>query len=191
MRSIVFALLAGILAAGTAMAGPQVTLSLGTTENKSGPTAGTKSDSYSLRIANDLNKSGLNADFITIQNRNTTSLGLSNQYELGLAQRLPVNANVIPYVRVAAGTIMPSTRARMDYVLFEPGVILRASAVPVFTKIDYTVGTGTNTDDLDVTMTRVALGYNLSKEVSVSVRKDWLKGDLVQDMTWLQLGYRF
>jgi len=191
MRSIVFALLAGILAAGTAVAGPQVTLSLGTTENKSGPTAGTKSDSYSLRIANDLNKSGLAADFITIQNRNTTSLGLSNQYELGLAQRMPVNANVIPYVRVAAGTIMPSTRDRMDYVLIEPGVILRASSVPVFTKIDYTAGTGTNTDNLDVTMTRVALGYNLTREVTVSVRKDWLRGDLVQDMTWLQLGYRF
>jgi len=191
MRSIVFALLAGILAAGTAVAGPQVTLSLGTTENKSGPTAGTKSDSYSLRIANDLNKSGLAADFITIQNRNTTTLGLSNQYELGLAQRMPVNANVIPYVRVAAGTIMPSTRDRMDYVLIEPGVILRASGIPVFTKIDYTAGTGTNTDDLDITMTRVALGYNLTREVTVSVRKDWLRGDLVQDMTWLQLGYRF
>lgn len=191
MRSMVFILLAGIMAAGTAMAGPQVVLSVGTTENKSGPTAGTKSDSYSLRISNDLNKSGLSADFNTIQNRNTTTLGLSNQYEIGLAQRIPVNANVIPYVRVAAGTMMPSTRDRMDYVLIEPGVILRASSVPVFTKIDYTVGTGTNTNDLDVTMTRVAVGYNLTKEVSVSVRKDWLRGDLAQDMTWLSLGYRF
>lgn len=191
MRSIVFILLAGIMAAGTAVAGPHVVLSVGTTENKSGPTSGTKSDSFSLRIANDLNRSGLNADFITAQNRNTTSLGLSNQYELGLAQRFPVNANVIPYVRVAAGTIIPSTRDRMDYVSIEPGVVLRASSVPVFTKIDYTVGTGTNTDNLDVTMTRMAVGYNLTKEVAVSVRKDWLRGDLVQDMTWLQLGYRF
>ena len=191
MRLIKMAIVAGLFAASAAIAGPQVGLSIGVTDNLSGTTAGTSSNSYSLRIANDLNDKGLAVDFITIQNQNKSSLGLSNQYEVGLAQRIPVNANVIPYIRAAAGSIMPSTRDSMNYVLIEPGVILRASSIPVFTKIDYTVGTGTNTDNLDVTMTRVALGYNLTKEFSLGVRKDWLRGDLAQDMTWLQFGYRF
>lgn len=191
MRSIIMALVAGLFATSTALAGPTVGLSIGVTDNLNGPTAGTSSNSYSLRIANDLNDKGLAVDFITIQNQNKTSLGLSNQYELGLAQRIPVNANVIPYIRVAAGTIMPSTRDRMDYVGLEPGVILRATSVPVFTKIDYTVATGTNTDNADITMTRVAVGYNITKEFTVAVRKDWLRKDIQQDMTWLQFGYRF
>lgn len=191
MRSIIMALVAGLFVTSTALAGPTVGLSIGVTDNLNGSTAGTSSNSYSLRIANDLNDKGLAVDFITIQNQNKTSLGLSNQYELGLAQRIPVNANVIPYIRVAAGTIMPSTRDRMDYVGLEPGVILRATSVPVFTKIDYTVATGTNTDNADITMTRVAVGYNITKEFTVAVRKDWLRKDIQQDMTWLQFGYRF
>lgn len=191
MRSIITAMLASLVITSAAVAGPQVVLSVGVTDNLSGPTAGTSANSYSLRVANNINDKGLAWDLITIQNQNKTSLGLSNQYEVGLTQHIPVNSNVIPYIRVSAGSIMPSTRARMDYVGLEPGVILRASSVPVFTKIDYTVGTGTNTDNLDVTMTRVALGYNLTKELMVAVRKDYLRGDLQQNMTWLQLGYRF
>ncbi len=183
--------LALLLAAGTATAGPQVTVSLGQTENLNGTSAGTSSDSMALRIANDVNAQGLQADLIMIQNRNTSTLGLSNQYELGLAQRLPINAQVIPYIRGSVGTILPSTRDRMDYVGIEPGVVLRAANVPVFAKIDYTWATGTNTSNLDVTMTRAAVGYNLTKETAISVRKDWLRGDLMQDMTWLQLTYRF
>jgi hypothetical protein len=191
MRSILIGALALLLAAGTATAGPQVTVSLGQTQNLNGANAGTTSDSMALRIANDLNTKGLQADVILIQNRNTSTLGLSNQYELGLAQRFPVNAQVIPYIRGTVGTILPSTRDRMDYVGFEPGVVLRSTSVPVFAKIDYTWATGTNTDNLDVTMTRTAVGYNLTKETAISVRKDWLRGDLRQDMTWLQLTYRF
>jgi hypothetical protein len=191
MRSIIMAMAAGLFASTMAFAGPQVGLSVGVTENLNGATAGTKSDSFSLRIANDVNDKGLVADFITIQNRNTTSLGLSNQYELGLAQRMPINPSVIPYIRAAAGTIMPSTRDRMDYVALEPGVVLRARTVPVFAKIDYTVATGTNTDAADIRMTRVALGYNITKEFTIGVRKDWLRKDIEQDMTWLQFGYRF
>jgi len=191
MRSIISAMLAGLVITSAAVAGPQVGLGVGVTDNLNGPTAGTSANSYSLRVANDVNDKGLVADFITIQNRNTTSLGLSNQYELGLAQRMPINSSVIPYIRAATGTIMPSTRNRMDYVSLEPGVVLRARTVPVFAKIDYTMATGTNTDAADIRMTRVAVGYNITKEFTIGVRKDWLRKDIEQDMTWLQFGYRF
>jgi len=191
MNKIVLALLATICISMEAVAGPQVSLSTGVTKNLSGATSGTESDSYSLRIANDLNDKGLNVDFITIQNRNTTSLSLNNQYEIGLAQRIPLNSNVIPYVRAGIGSFMPSTRNSQNYVLIEPGVVVRANSIPVFAKLDYAWGTGLNTDALDVTLGRVAIGYNFTKEVSVSVRRDYLRGDMKQDMTWLQLGYRF
>lgn len=188
MRKL-FAIL--LLLSSTAFADPSVSLSTGSSKNQSGPTAGTNSDQVSFRIASDLNETGTAADFILIQARNQSSLALTNTYEFGIAQRFPINSNVIPYVRVATGAIQPSTRSSMTYVAIEPGVVLRASSIPVFAKIDYTAGTGLNTDALDVTMTRVQLGYNVTKNTVLAVRQDWIRGDMKQETTWLSLGYRF
>lgn len=180
-----------LLLSSTAFADPSVSLNYGMTKNQSGTTAGTESDQVALRIASDVNTKGTTADLILIQARNQSSNGLTNTYEFGLAQKFAINENVIPYVRIATGAIMPSTRTSMTYIAIEPGVVLRSSSIPVFAKIDYTVGTGLNTSALDATMTRVALGYNITKNTSLVVRQDWVRGDMKQETTWLSLGYRF
>ena len=180
-----------LLASSTAFADPTVSLSSGVTKNQSGPTAGTESDQVALRIASDVNTTGTVVDLILNQSRNQTSLSLNNQYEVGLAQRFPINKNVIPYIRVGTGAFQPSTRSSMTYALIEPGVVLRATSIPVFAKIDYTVGTGLNTDALDVTMSRVQLGYNITNNTSISIRQDWIRGDMKQETTWISLGHRF
>ena len=180
-----------LLASSTVFANPVVTMATGVAKNQSGPTAGTNSDYLAFRLISDINSKGTAADLVLIQGRNQTSLSLSNQYEIGLAQRFPINENVIPYLRVGTGAMQPSTRASMTYASIEPGVVLRASSIPVFAKIDYTVSAGLNTDSADLTMTRVQLGYNINKNVSVSVRQDWMRGDIKQEATWIGLGYRF
>jgi hypothetical protein len=179
------------LISSTAFAGPQVSLGFGNTNYLNGATAGTESDNVSLRISNDFNNKGTFGDIIAIQNRSSSNQSLTNQYEIGIGQRLPSYGILMPYARVAAGTFIPSTRSMTNYVGFEPGVILRKDGFPMFAKVDYMWATSTNVDNLDVTLGRVQLGYSLTKEVSVSVRKDWLRGGYQQDMNWLLLGYRF
>lgn len=171
---------------GLAHAGGTIIVGAGTQDNNSGTSAGTSSSIYNIKVIGDINRTW-DADVNFINFRNDSTNSVTAQYETGLRYKYPVTSNVVTYLRGAVGALQVSTRSTGTYGALEPGVIWRVAGGPVTTKVDYTWAAGLNTDSLDIGMTRVQLGYDLSKENTVTLRRDWLRGDISSD-AWI-LGF--
>jgi len=150
------------------------------------------SDQFVVRVMHDINTIGTSVDGIVTTSKNQSTNGLTNQYELGVSQKFPVNAVFIPYIRAAVGTIQVSKVDPMYYAGIEPGVIIKPTGTPFTIKLDYTRGTGINgTKNLDIDMYRTQVGYAITDKDSIAVRKDWIRGDMNTDTYWLTYARRF
>ena len=177
-------------AAGVAHAGGTIIFGAGTQDNNSGTTAGTSSSLYNIKVIGDINRQW-DADINLINMRNDSTNGITSQYETGVRYKYPVTTNVVTYLRGSVGAIQVSTRSTGTYGSVEPGVIWRVQGGPVTTKLDYTWATGLNTNDLDIGMTRVQLGYDISKENTISLRRDWMRGDINFDAWIFGIAHKF
>jgi len=130
-------------------------------------------------------------DAMISPSRNSSTLSITNQYEVGAGYRFLNNLPVTPYVRVSAGAIEVSTRSTMTYGGVEVGAVARVPGTKFWVKPDYTVATGINTNALDIRMTRVQLGYDVTAKDSIAVRQDWIRGDMDTDTIWVAYSRRF
>lgn len=183
-------LLSLALLASNAIAEPTVILARGIITNQSGPSAGTESDSTSIKLIQRV-QGAVSADLLFVQNRNQSTNVNSMQYEIGIIQGLPINSYFTSYIRPSIGSIQPNGSGSMNYVGIEPGLIVRPWAGKFSIKTDYSWFTGLNTSALDVTMARVAMAYDISKTSSVGIRKDVLRGDMASETSWVNYTHRF
>lgn len=188
MKKLIFVAMMAV--AGMAHAGGAIIISGGIQDNRAGPTAGTETTNTAIKVIGDINRSW-DADIMFNDGRNNSTDGLVVQYEAGVRYKQPVAANVVMYLRGGAGAVQVSGMSSQTYLALEPGVIWRPAGGPITTKVDYTFGTGINTSNLDIGMTRAQLGYDITKNNSVFVRKDWMRGDLNFDVWWMGLAHRF
>lgn len=187
MKNVLIAIL--MLAAGVVHAD---TIIVGTASqaNNSGATAGTDATSYFIKLGKDIDKSW-DADVLFNNTRNNTSDGITAQYEIGLRYKYPVSTTVTTYLRATTGTIQVSRVPSQTYAGIEPGIIWRPMGGPFTTKIDHTIATGLNTDQLDVRLTRAQLAYDINKSYSAAIRRDWMRGDVDFDAWVFSLVYRY
>ena len=188
MKKMLFALL--MCAAGLAHAGGVIILGAGTQDNNSGATAGTSSTLYNIKVIGDITNQW-DADINMINMHNNDTRGIMSQYEAGLRYKQPVAKDLVVYLRGSGGVLQRSGSASDTYVSVEPGVIWRVAGGPITTKVDYTWATGVNTSNLDLGMTRVQLGYDLSKQNTIAVRRDWMRGDISFDAWLLTIAHKF
>lgn len=188
MKKLLVVLLLAV--SNLAFAGGAIILGVGAQENNAGPTAGTNSTDYNLKFITDV-ANGWDADVMFANSRNNTSAKVASQYEVGIRYKYPVIENVVVYLRPSLGAIQISGLSTQTYIGLEPGVIWRPWGGPVSAKVDYTAGTGLNTNNLDIGMTRAQVSYDFNKENSIGLRRDWMRGDLNFDVWWVSLVHRF
>jgi hypothetical protein len=188
MKKVVFALL--MCAAGLAHAGGTIILGTGTQDNNTGANAGTSSSLYNIKVIGDITRQW-DADINMINTRNDSTNSIMSQYEVGLRYKEPLSKNLVVYLRGTTGVIQVSGRSSDTYAGVEPGVIWRVAGGPVTTKVDYTWATGVNNNNLDIGMTRVQLGYDISKENTISLRRDWMRGDINFDAWIVGIAHKF
>jgi hypothetical protein len=188
MKKVLFGLL--MCAAGLAHAGGTIIFGTGTQDNSSGAAAGTSSSLYNIKVIGDITRQ-LDADINMINMHNDDTRGIVSQYEVGLRYKQPVVKDLVIYLRGSGGVLQSAGRSSDTYVGVEPGVIWRVAGGPITTKVDYTWVTGVNTSNLDLGMTRVQLGYDLSKQNTIAVRRDWMRGDISFDAWILAISHKF
>jgi hypothetical protein len=170
MKKVLLSVL--LLLSSYAMA-DSVSVGAGSTNNSNE----TKSQSFNIKYIHDLDRT-IDVDILANNLRNTTTQILQTQYETGIRYKLLVNKNFIPYVRTSLGTLENSGKTSLNYVGLETGIIARPLANDLFVRADYTAMTSLNYDNFDMNLTRAWIGYDLTKQDSVSVRKDWMNGSI-------------
>lgn len=188
MKRILAILLLSI--SGLSYAGGTILLGVGAQDNLAGPTQGTDTTNYNLKIIGDIAPSW-DADLMINNGRNNTSARLSSQYEAGLRYSYKIVDDVKVYLRGELGSLQITGLPTKTYAGVEPGIIYRPLGGPVSIKTDYTWGWGLNNDTLDITMTRVQMGYDFTKENTIAIRRDWMRGDIQTNTWWIFLGHRF
>lgn len=112
---------------------------------------------------------------------------LTNRTELGLTygQALPLGLN--GSVRVAHGWKAKSGSEVTQYYAIEPSVVAKVGATPMSVKVGYRVRNAYSDNVADNSKTtRLALGYALTAKDSVSLGRDWQRGDGALIQTTLQ-----
>lgn len=188
MKKVLFVVMMAM--ASVVHAGGAIILGTGTQDNNSGTTAGTSSSLYNIKVIGDITRQW-DADINMINMHNNDTRGIVSQYEVGVRYKQPVAEDLVVYLRGSSGVLQASGRSSDTYVGIEPGVIWRVAGGPVTTKVDYTWATGVNTNNLDIGMTRVQLGYDITKQNSISIRRDWMTGDIKFDAWVLGFAHRF
>jgi hypothetical protein len=179
-----------VLAAGIAQA-DSVTIGVAPGTNKNN-TTDVDSTSYIVKGVFDVTPNkDVFVDALVSPGRNSSTLAITNQYEVGAGYRFLNSSPVTPYVRVSAGAIEVSTSSTMTYGGVEVGAVARVPGTKFSVKPDYTVITGANTSALDLRMTRVQLGYDITARDMISVRQDWIRGDMDTNTTWVAYSRSF
>jgi hypothetical protein len=145
---------------------------------------GTESQSLNLNYIHNFN-SNLDGNFLVNNFKNTTTQLLQTQYETGIRYKFLINKNFIPYVRTSLGTLETSGKTALNYVGVESGFIARPLANGVFVRADYTAMTSLNYDNFNMNLTRVWMGYDLTNNDSVAVRKDWMDGSISSNTLYM------
>jgi len=145
---------------------------------------GTESQSLNLNYIHNFN-SNLDGNFLVNNFKNTTTQLLQTQYETGIRYKFLINKNFIPYVRTSLGTLETSGKTALNYVGVESGFIARPLANGVFVRADYTAMTSLNYDNFNMNLTRAWMGYDLTNNDSVAVRKDWMDGSISYNTLYL------
>jgi hypothetical protein len=180
--AIVFLILSANVYADTWLWG-----SVGTQQNSNN----TSSDTMSVKLITDLPKKGMVFDVLVDNNRNTTSRNNTLHYEIGVAQKFPINDYLIPHIRLNTGMLEMTGAASKTYVGVEPGFVAKLPNSAFYTKVDYGIYTGINNSVLDVTLAKVGVGYMFTKNDSVMIRRDWMRGDMSFDAWGIFYGHSF
>ena len=185
LLALCFALVAGIAHADSVIIG----VAPGTNKNN---TTDIDSTTYIVKGVFDVSDNkDVFVDAMVSPSRNSSTLSITNQYEVGAGYRFLNSSPVTPYVRLGVGAIEVSKVATMTYSGIEVGAVARVPGTNFWVKPDYTVATGINTSALDIRMTRVQLGYDVTAKDSISIRQDWIRGDMDTNTTWLAYSRRF
>jgi hypothetical protein len=179
-----------VLVAGIAQA-DSVTIGVAPGTNKNN-TTDVDSTTYIVKGVFDLTpKKDVFVDVMVSPSRNSSTLAITNQYEVGAGYRFLNSSPVTPYVRLGMGAIEVSTLSTMTYGGVEVGAVARVPGTKVSIKPDYTVATGMNTSALDIRMTRLAVGYDVTARDTISLRQDWIRGDMDTNTAWLMYARKF
>jgi hypothetical protein len=185
LLALCFALAAGIAQADSVIIG----VAPGTNNNN---TTDVDSTTYIVKGIFDLTpKKDVFVDAMISPTRNSSTLAITNQYEVGAGYRFLNSSPVTPYVRLAAGAIEVSKVATMTYGGVEVGAVARVPGTKFWVKPDYTVATGINTSALDIRMTRLAVGYDITARDTIGLRQDWIRGDMDTNTAWLLYSRKF
>jgi len=185
LLALCLVLVAGIAQADSVIVG----VAPGTNKNNA---TDVDSTSYIVKGIFDVtSKKDVFVDAMITPTRNSSTLSNTNQYEVGAGYRFLNSSPVTPYVRLGLGAIEVSGASSMTYVGYEAGAVIRVPGTAFMVKPDYTIGNGINTSALDIKMTRVQVGYDVTAKDMVSVRQDWIRGDMDTNTTWLMYSRKF
>ena len=185
LLAICLVLVAGIAQADSVIIG----VAPGTNKNN---TTDVDSTSYIVKGIFDVtSKKDVFVDVMVSPSRNSSTLAITNQYEVGAGYRFLNSSPVTPYVRLGVGAIEVSRVSTMTYGGVEVGAVARVPGTKFSIKPDYTVATGINTSALDIQMTRIQLGYDVTAKDTISIRQDWIRGDMDTNTAWLTYSRRF
>ena len=185
LLALCFALVAGIAQADSVIIG----VAPGSNKNN---TTDVDSTTYIVKGVFDVTDAkDVFVDVMLSPSRNSSTLSITNQYEVGAGYRFLNSSPVTPYVRLGVGAIEVSKVSTMTYSGIEVGAVARVPGTKFSVKPDYTVATGFNTSALDIRMTRIQVGYDVTAKDTISVRQDWIRGDMDTNTTWLAYSRRF
>ena len=157
------------LATGTAFAG-QATLEY---QNINGVDGAADQKAYSLTVKENINKNFAgDVQFTNTQTEGTNAL--TTRLEAGLTASNTYGI-VSPYVRVATGEKFSNTK-QFSYYSIEPGIQMPVG--PFTAKVGYRFRDAYDSANNDTTRTaRAGLSYPLTKNDTVGVRYDRVRGD--------------
>ena len=169
-----------VLLLGSYARADSVTLGAGTVNNSNG----TESQSLNLNYIHSFN-SNIDGNVLVNNFKNTTTQLLQTQYETGIRYKFLINKNFVPYIRTSLGTLETSGKTSLNYVGVESGFIARTLANSIFVRADYTAMTSLNYDNFNMNLTRAWMGYDLTKNDSIAIRKDWMDGSISSNTLYL------
>jgi hypothetical protein len=160
----------------------------------SGPhTSGTKSsdqNQYKLTYAKDVNANWqVDYSVISVQTQ-STELTAGSRIEAGALYRNKI-AGLPVYVRGGYG-LKTTTAANFTYYSVEPGVMIplgNFTGRVGYRFRDAVAPSNTNADE--TTTWRYGLGYNVTKDSSVWLRYDKMRGDTAQNVTFVAFEHKF
>jgi hypothetical protein len=149
---------------------------------------GLDSKAVALAVKHDFNN--VFAGDVQISNTQTNQTNaLSTRLETGLTGVVPLTNTVKGYVRSAVGQKFTNTVAS-GYYSIEPGVSMPVG--PVTAKVGVRFRQATSDTVADTTRTvRAGLTYALTKQDSVTLRFDRVRGDNTQNITALAYSHSF
>ena len=185
LLALCLVLVAGIAQADSVIIG----VAPGTNKNN---TTDVDSTTYIVKGVFDLTpKKDVFVDVMVSPSRNSSTLAITNQYEVGAGYRFLNSSPVTPYVRMGLGAIEVSQASTMTYGGVEVGAVARVPGTAISIKPDYTVATGINTSALDIRMARLAVGYDITTRDTIGLRQDWIRGDMDTNTAWLLYSRKF
>jgi len=145
----------------------------------------TDSTAYRMLYTHNVNKQ-VNADFSISQTQSdTASLAIGTRIEGGVSYRYPIVGKLTGGIRVGIGEKF-STKGNATYYAVEPSVAMPVG--PVNVRVGYRYRSAVDTDNGDQTRTaRLNISYPLTKQDSVAVGYDHMRGDSNQNV--IRLGY--
>lgn len=112
---------------------------------------------------------------------------ITNRYELGVTYNQPLTSLLSADFRVANGWKAKSGSDTTTYYVLEPSVTAKIPSTAASVKVGYRVRNAWESDVADNSKTtRLALGYNLTKNDKISLGRDWQRGDGALTQTTLQ-----
>ena len=160
----------------------------------SGPhTSGTKSsdqNQYKLTYAKDINANWqIDYSVISVQTQ-STELTAGSRIEAGALYRNKI-AGLPVYLRGGYG-LKTTTTANFQYYSVEPGVMIPMGNFTGRVGYRFRDAVAPSTKNIEETTTwRYGLGYNVTKDSSVWLRYDQMRGDTAQNVTFVAFEHKF
>ena len=145
----------------------------------------TDSTAYRMLYTHNVNKQ-VNADVSISQTQSdTASKAIGTRIEGGLSYRYPIIGNLTGGIRVGIGEKF-STKGNATYYAVEPSVSMPVG--PVNVRVGYRYRSAVDSKDGDQTNTaRLNVSYRLTKQDTVNIRYDRMRGD--SNANTIGLGY--
>jgi hypothetical protein len=173
----IFAILALAAIAGTAMAGDTATVEY----QNMNTTGGADQKNMGLAVKHEFSQSV--AGDVSIGSTVTEGTNaLSTRMEAGATYTAPIGFGLNGYVRGAMGQKFTNT-GDFSYYAVEPGVSTSFGAVTVKAGYRYRSAIDSTTNNDQTHTTRLGVAYALTKNDTVGVRFDRVRGDSVQNVT--------
>lgn len=150
---------------------------------------GTGSNVYGIKYIHDVNKN-IDIGLMINNSVNRSTNNVTALYEITTRYKVPVFNKTSAYIGPVLGSLQPSGITSKNYAGLEVGVITKPFEKVGF-RADYTAMTGLNVNSMDNSLYRIWASYDLNKENSVAIRRDFLRGDLEFDAWILSFQHRF